>query len=204
MNIIFSVLLGLIAITPALAAKCVTYGEGTLTTSETTFTNGSFTGQFKPFAFNFRGELSFYHATKHPTIQVQFQTCLPNYSGNDNSYMDKAGRIYIPATKQCLAVNNPNSKGPYHVVAKSCPNSAAGEMGTAKSIPFNWLNSRGYISWIGNSAHDRSRLQGGCPGGDWGFRADVKTRTPITDKSGEYRVDLVCLWNSDGGTFWTH
>jgi len=31
------------------------------------------TGQFLPFAFNFRGELSFYHVTKHPTIHVQFQ-----------------------------------------------------------------------------------------------------------------------------------
>jgi len=48
MKIISSVLLGLIATTPALAAKCVMYAEGTLTTSETTFSNGSFTGTDTP------------------------------------------------------------------------------------------------------------------------------------------------------------
>lgn len=76
---------------PVTPSKCVTYGKGTLKTAELTNTNGQFNGKFsgllliasvlsklcigqhKPFAFNYRGQLSFYHATQHNPIQAEFQ-----------------------------------------------------------------------------------------------------------------------------------
>jgi len=195
----------IVVATPVTPAKCVTVAKGTLTTSELTDpVTLDPNGQFKPFAFNFRGELSFYHRTPHPKIYAEFQTCKPNYAKNNNKETGKSGRIYIPSTKKCLAVSNPDSKtGPYYVVAKGCPNSSAGEMSTAKSIPFNWSIAKGYIGWDGAALIDGSRLQGNCPGG-WGFRDDERTRIPITGKSGEYRVELVCIFDGSAGVFWLH
>ncbi|KAF8320912.1 hypothetical protein DL93DRAFT_2073700 [Clavulina sp. PMI_390] len=122
--------------------------------------------------------------------------------------MDKFGRVYIPATKQCLGVPNADTNGPYTVKAMSCPNSSAGEMTTAKSIPFNWVNSRGYISWVGSTFENKTHVQGGCALGSFGYLEDPTTREPITNKtSGEYNVKLVCTYSGataeQGSAFWT-
>lgn len=89
--LIGSLLVSVTDATPVTPSKCVTYEKGTLKTAELTGSDGIFNGMFrtlfrlmfvlietrpgqhKPFAFNYRGELSFYHQTQHPTISVEFQ-----------------------------------------------------------------------------------------------------------------------------------
>ncbi|KAF9512768.1 hypothetical protein BS47DRAFT_1345010 [Hydnum rufescens UP504] len=121
--------------------------------------------------------------------------------------MSKYGRIYLPDTKQCLAVKNADSPtGPYYVERRACLNSAAGEMTTAASIPQNWLDQRGFLSWVGKSNANSTVLQGNCKAGDFGYAMD-KHGIPLSDKSGEYRVSLICIYNGPNtplnSAFWT-
>lgn len=76
---------------PVTPSKCVTYSSGILSTAELEDSNGQFNGkpctlsslssvlikmylgQHKPFALNYRNDVSFYRATQHDPIQVEFQ-----------------------------------------------------------------------------------------------------------------------------------
>ncbi|KAG8739072.1 hypothetical protein FRC10_006149 [Ceratobasidium sp. 414] len=130
---------------------------------------------FRPYAFNYRGELSYYCTTKHGLVNAEFQTCTPNYAGEPNGANDDQpyGRVYIPSGKTCLAVANPTGNPPYYVTSKPYLNSANGEMKTDKSIPFNFVAdaSGGDVDfrWLGGTIPSKKIYQGPDPPAQYCF-----------------------------------
>ncbi|KAG9077837.1 hypothetical protein FRC06_008680 [Ceratobasidium sp. 370] len=130
---------------------------------------------FRPYAFNYRGELSYYHATKHDLINAELQTCTPNYAGEPNGANDnqRFGRVYFPSSKTCLAVTNPTGNPPYYVASKPCLNSTNGEMKTDRSIPFNFIAdaSGGNVDfrWLGGTIPSKGVCQGPNPPAQYCF-----------------------------------
>ncbi|KAG9077910.1 hypothetical protein FRC06_008634, partial [Ceratobasidium sp. 370] len=150
-----------------------------------------------PYAFNYRGELSYYHATEHDLINAEFhvnypstpskaildtkktslhpQACTPNYAGEPNGANDdqRFGRVYFPSSKTCLAVTNPTGNPPYYVASKPCLDSADGEMKTGRSIPFNFIvdASGGNVDfrWLGGTIPFKGVYQGPDPPAQYCF-----------------------------------
>jgi len=183
-------------------SKCVTHAEGYLATALLKDSKGSLTSHWKPFAFNGNGELAYFNGGGKP-IWVQFQTCTPNYAGGTNKVTSNIpsetvywGRVYLPAYKQCLAVENSGKTGPYFIHRAACLNSASGEMTTKKSIPqsfsfrtFTNDESRKIIFWTGATKDKGGSFQAGCPGGFFGYQLRPNNE-PVT-YSGS-KVKAVC------------
>ncbi|KAF8300416.1 hypothetical protein DL93DRAFT_2090983 [Clavulina sp. PMI_390] len=113
----------------ATSPKCVTYKSGYLATS---LVNGA----WNPFSLH-SGTLA-YDGSSGVPVHAEFQTCTPNYAGSSNVLVEAGdplfGRIYLPESTSCLAVDAATGAG----ISTSCLNSASGQMTTAASIPQNF------------------------------------------------------------------
>ena len=107
-----------------------------------------------------------------------------------------------------------------------CLNSAAGGMTSAESIPQNWvLDTRGFTTWVripppkytiqshshhslnlvfqsGKTRENGSLVQGDgtCHPGTYDYVGDTHNE-PVTNKAGDYAVQLVCTWEEDASAF---
>ncbi|KAG8681928.1 hypothetical protein FRC09_017141 [Ceratobasidium sp. 395] len=216
-TLLSAALLGLGSAQAASGSQCTTKFSGILSTNQ--FEDSSGKNVFRPYALNYRGEVSYYRTTKHDLINAEFQTCTPNYAGEPNGADDDQlyGRIYIPSSKTCLAVTNPSGNPPYYLASKSCISSASGEMKTTKSIPFNFVadGSGGDVDirWLGGTIPSKKIYQGPSPPAQYcfgqyfvnstnlqhGFNFDGLGEPNTSGSTAEaYRIHLYC-GNKKGG-----
>ncbi|KAF8300417.1 hypothetical protein DL93DRAFT_576531 [Clavulina sp. PMI_390] len=151
--------------------KCVTYKSGYLATS---VINGLL-GAWTPFTFH-SGTIAYAGGSGTP-ISVQFQTCTPNYAGSSNVYQAPGdqlyGRLYLPDTKSCIAVDTTTGYGK----STSCLSSASGDMATAASIPQNFAwrtfsqdDTHQTLFWAGAATANGTQGAGGTCGGFYGYQ----------------------------------
>jgi len=173
-------------VTERSSTSCVTYKTGILSTDKI-IVDGNF-GARKPLAWNSKGQLAYYTDGSHPTIMAEFQKC-----------PGAPGRIYLPATKQCLGISNQASPAPpYEVTPQTCPDSATGEMLGSKRYPFafDYDVPTHQMPWLGdftvNSEGLSTKRQGNCPNGYLGYKG-LADDSPEVSQSTSYRLEFVCF-----------
>ncbi|KAF8317870.1 hypothetical protein DL93DRAFT_2095444 [Clavulina sp. PMI_390] len=175
--------------------KCVTYSSGFLATGLTS-------GSWYPFSLNSDNQF-IYTSPSGGSIWAQFQTCEPNYAGAANAIGDPRvyGRIYVPDSKSCVAVD-PDA-GTANLV--SCLNSASGAMGTAASAPQNFAFDGLNLYWYGSGDVSLNRPSAGSCIGYYAYLhgsnfASPPDRMPVVTE--DNMVQYVCEYkNGDADIF---